>query len=444
MLAALIFVYRAQRNSDALPSELSQPRGQATVLWISVDGFRHDYVDRWHPPFISKMMNEGAYSKHMRTVFPSITFASHVSEVTGTTVTHHGIPANDFYDRVSKKQLAFPSDSSLVLAEPIWRTATRQGVRTEVFDWPLSQVQHGENVPAYSDPNPFDGRQTGDQRLGRVADVYEHDSANPPLRLLMGYVEGTDNPGHKYGPDAPQTAAMVGEVDQLLQRTFDRLYADFQAKRRTPADTFYFLMTTDHGMSPVKTLVRLDFLLDLPPRTARSTETAATLPNGKEPFGTGAAHRDVIVMTSGPLGYVYLPDTLTGEARDDRITGYLAKLRAKPYLRAYRQEDLPPEWEFRSATRIGDIVVMLNDGYTFSGKIPLAEYPVEKGDGPRGMHGYPVEETPNMEGFILMWRSTNNWGGKNLGIVHAVQFHATVANWLGINPAPGSAPPIAP
>jgi predicted AlkP superfamily pyrophosphatase or phosphodiesterase len=427
--------------------------GHATVFWVSVDGFRHDYVEMDHPAFLTKMMHEGAYSTHMRTIFPSLTFPSHVAEETGVPVDHHGVPANDYYDRVTKKTWVFPPDGSMLNAEPIWNTATRQGVRTDVFDWPLSQMEKGPDAAAYFNSEAFNGRLNPAERMDEVLDPYEKDHGEEPVRLLMGYMEPVDHAGHSFGPEAPQTADAVRRADAALQQAFDRAYKDFEAKRKSPDDVFYFLMTTDHGMTTVKTLVRLDFILGLTgeggsgrrststaPATAPTTAAASTQPGWVG--GASARHSDVTIVTSGPLGNVYLPKTLSTEERETRISEYLARLKAKPYLRAYRQEEVPAEWHYRNADRIGDIVVILDEPYTFSGRIPAQEYPVGKGGGPLGMHGYSVENNPDMEGFTVMWRSKGNWGGKDLGIVHSTQFHATVAEWLGIKPAKGSGPAI--
>ena len=378
-----------------------------------------------------RLMHEGAFSTQIRTIFPSLTIPSHVAEVTGTTVDHHGVPANDFYDHVTNKIWVFPPDGSMLTAEPIWTTATRESVRTEVYDWPLSQMQTGPNAAAYFNPKTFDGKLTNLQRLDRIINAYQDDRNEQSLRLVMGYIEGTDTPGHKFGPDSVEIDAMVQQVDTLLQYTFEKTYREFQLRRTSPSDTFYFLITTDHGMASIKTLIRLPFLLDLP---ASTTKPPATMP------ADGQADNPVIV-TSGPIGNIYLPTTLSSSKREEKINSFLNTLKQKSYLRAYRQQDLPANWHYQNPTRIGDIVVVLNEGYAFSNSIPLAEYPVDK-SGPLGMHGYVVEENPDMEGVTFMWRSKGNWGGRDLGVVHSTQFHATVAKWLGIEPATGADLPI--
>ena len=112
---------------------------KTTVIWISMDGFRGDYPDRTALPFFSRLAKDGVYSRRFHPVFPPITFPSHCAEATGVGVAEHGITGNDFYDTATKQIAHFPADSTLLEAEPIWLTAERQGVRTLVFDWPLSQ-----------------------------------------------------------------------------------------------------------------------------------------------------------------------------------------------------------------------------------------------------------------------------------------------------------------
>ena len=60
--------------------------------------------------------------------------------------------------------VADPSDPSLMSAEPIWTTATRQGIKTLVHDWPLSQSQTGDNAAALS-LDSYNDEATEEERL---------------------------------------------------------------------------------------------------------------------------------------------------------------------------------------------------------------------------------------------------------------------------------------
>ncbi len=409
VIVAALAVGWAPHHSQAAGTD-----GKNTVVWISMDGMRGDYLDRAPLPFFARIMQEGAYSHKFHPVFPPITFPSHCAEATGVPVDHHGITGNSFYDSATRQTYRYPGDGTLLQAEPIWLTAERQGVRTLVFDWPLSQAEH---APLHADyfHEKFDNAPTDAQRLDQLLDAWHADQGAGPLRLLMGYVEDTDVAGHKYGPDAPETTAAVQAVDHTLGAFFDRALAQWK-QTAGPADHFYLLLSTDHGMSAVTKAANLEKLLGLP-----------------------HGQHEITLVTVGNMGNVFLDQLPAGQARDERMAGFLEKLKAYPGIRAYRKADLPAAWAYAHPTRTGDLVVVLPRGYTFSGQ---ATQPVmdiaQAGGGPLGMHGYPVEDDPEMYGALLLWRYPQPLGGKDLGEVRWDQYHPTVAKWLGIKPADGA------
>ncbi len=161
LLAAIVNVAGAAQAADAKAN---------TVVWISIDGLRHDYLQRIKPPTLWRLANEGAWTHDEIPIFPSLTFPNHIAQATGVTVDKDGIPMNAFYDSASAQAYSFPDDSRLLRAEPIWVTARRQGVGVAVFDWPMSQKQTG---PWQSDfhADHFDTKQTDAHRLRSVAAV---------------------------------------------------------------------------------------------------------------------------------------------------------------------------------------------------------------------------------------------------------------------------------
>lgn len=388
-----------------------EPAGQATVIWISMDGFRPDYLDRGNLPFFKRLAAEGASSRHFLPSFPPITFPSHCSEATGVPVEKHGISGNGFYDSATGENYRYPADSTLLQAEPIWLTAKRQGVRTLVSDWPLSQAEHLALHADYFEEK-FDNAPTDAQRLDRLLDTWGKDAAlppagHPPLRLLMGYVHITDQIGHEAGPNSPKMTGALEALDADLGAFQERAVALWK-QTAGPADRLYLLLTTDHGMSEVDHLVHLEKMLGVLP-----------------------SQPDVNVQTVANLGSVFL----LGGDREKRLAEYTEKLRAWPFVRVYRRENLPAQWGYAHPTRVGDLVAILPKGYTFSRSSPT---PVSEGSTPKGMHGYPVEENPEMEGVTLLWRYPQPIGGQDLGVVRWDQFHPTVAKLLGVKAAAGA------
>ena len=262
--------------------------GKNVVLWISVDGFRGDYIDRDQTPFLKSLLEHGLYTKQLTPIFPSLTFPSHTAEATGVTAGTHGIISNKWFDTAAGQEFNMPSDPKLLEAEPIWITAARQGVRSAVLDWPLSQAEDSlpEGSPRAAIFNPrYVPELTDEQRLENVAEAYRKDwEANgdgQPLRLLMGYVHDVDSAGHKFGPDAPETDKAIHSEDAVVEKIVGEVTDLFkQHMHPENGDALYVLITTDHGMDKVKTLVNLQKLLgDIGQSGTLRLETSGSLAN---------------------------------------------------------------------------------------------------------------------------------------------------------------------
>jgi predicted AlkP superfamily pyrophosphatase or phosphodiesterase len=190
-------------------------------------------------------------------------------------------------------------------------------------------------------------------------------------------------------------------VDQAVE-LFKR-----SAKR---GDELYVILTTDHGMMRVHTLVNVDKLFDTAPL------------------------KSMRIVTSGPMAQVYL-DQVPATERGVVTERILRDLGRYNFVTAYTRQTLPAEWRFVHPTRTGDIVLMLQPGYTFNRSQPLATYPPRANDS-TGMHGFPVAGCPEMRGFCAIWRYPTPLGGRDLGEVHVEQLHPTVAKLLNIHPSP--------
>ena len=399
-----------------------QAAARPTVIWISIDGMRGDYVQRGEFPFFARLRREAATTSQLRPVFPSITFPSHCSEATGVTVEKHGITANAFYDTATKTQYSYPSDSALLQAEPIWLTAQRQGVRTVVFDWPLSFAQKGPVRTEIFD-QAYDGNLSDEQRLNRLLEAWSASlaKADPvPLNLLMGYVVATDKPGHNNGPDSPQILQAMITLDAQLAKFSDRAVELWKRQRKSPGDRLFFVFSTDHGMSTVHTLVSLPRVLNV-------------------------ARRDpeIRLSTTGNVGHVFLDETKFprgGEAREAKLREMRdTMVAAGPGFQAYRREDMPPTWGYAHPTRCGDLIIILPRGYTFGwaeSAAAIAEVRPDSTD-VHGMHGYDPATNPEMMGFFAVWEFGKT-KPKDLGAIAWDQLHPTVARLLGVKPSPAA------
>ena len=418
---------RSQREGPAEVRETVAAQGPAqiqpaaqptrTIVWISVDGIRPDYLDRATLPNMHRWIAEGALSREFVPVFPSLTFSSHVSKATGATVNAHGIPSNSFIDRTDWRVHRYPWSAQLLDAEPIWTTATRQGLRVISQDWPLSHEQRGEHATAYHGER-FPRGLSGSERMALVSDSWNEDvrlaeqtaDGRAPIRLALGYMEGPDSPGHSYGPDAEEPIRALEVADGQLGVFMAEVIRLWEL-HRAAHDELYLIITTDHGMSDVHTLVNLNYLAGI------------------------LDDQQVAAITSGNVGHIFVRGEYGSEEHETRVDAIVAKINEQPFASAYRRADLPPEWGYDHPTRTGDVVAVIDTGYTFSGRPREMRAPVTDFDGPLGMHGYDPATNPEMNGIMLMWRYPEPLGGIDLGRVHSLQMHATVAELLGIEPA---------
>ncbi len=379
---------------------------RTTVVWVSIDGFRHDYLERFHPPTLSRLAAEGALTTRETPIFPSLTFPNHVAQVTGVGVDGHGIPMNAFFDEATGKGYSFPDDASLLRAEPIWVTAERQGVRTMCVDWPMS---HGEPGPVRASffSSTFDSDETDRHRLDRVVAALAADHDPRPFRLVMSYMSGVDHVGHSAGPDSPRIADAVARADQDVDRFLFGITTWFNSTHAAADDELVVVLSTDHGMTPVKQMVNLDRLV------------GADLVRG------------VNIVTSGPVATLHLPAGSTGLA--DQI---VTRLATYPFLTAWKGGDLPAVDHFTDPTRIGQVVVMLKPGYSFTKQRLATTLPAPRDAG--GMHGYDPAGVLDMQGSAIVWRLRHPIGGHDLGPIVNTQWDATVCRLLGIHPPTGA------
>lgn len=383
------------------------------IIWISIDGMRHDYVDRDRErlPTFARLMADGAFTRQLVPVFPSITFPSHISQATGVPVSEHGVTANTFYDSRTQQTYKYPEESSLIEAEPIWIAAARQGVRSAVIQWPMSYRQTAPARADYFD-HQFDKDASDADRLARLLQAWANDDPSKhhgkPLRLIMGYVLAPDKVGHKHGPDSPELRDAVVDTDRLLgeflaaaQRLFERDHGV------NTGDRLWIVLSTDHGMSPAKGQLKLDDVL-----------------------GRGA-EKEFRATLTGPLANLSVAD----RSRTDEI---VARLQRDRRVRAWTRDQLPSRWDYAHASRTGDIVALLDIGWGWRSSEPTtaATQPATtQSKDPLGQHGYPVEEDPDMLGFAVISTIGAQRGARDLGRVDSLQLNPTVAKLLGIQPA---------
>lgn len=304
------------RTPASAPDETQQ-----YVVMVSLDGFRHDYAERYQAHNVLAIARNGVAAKAMTPSFPSRTFPSHYSIVTGLHPARHGLVANEFYDsrrdeRYSLKDRAAVGDGSWYGGTPLWVLAERHGIRTASYYWVGSEAAIQGVRPSYY--FEFDKSVSYAERvaeLGRWLRLPEDDRP----RLVLMYFSLVDSAGHFYGPETAELAEAVATVD----RTVGRLRRELAATG-LPVN---LILVSDHGMVPV---------------------------NNDRPIWP-ADHADLSafeIADDGPLQMYYSDDDAlvrrTYAALADKANGY----------RVWLREEVPDYLRFRDNPRIGDIVVL--------------------------------------------------------------------------------------
>ena len=329
ILASLVFA------SCSTPPAAKPAAGP--VILLSIDGFRWDYIQKYHPPTLSRLAAAGVHATRMTPSFPSKTFPNHYTIVTGLRPAHHGIVGNWFYDPGFAETFGMSKPESNSQArwwdegEPVWATAEKQGVRSFCYFWPGSEVEnHGVRPSRFK---AFDFKLPINDRVDELLRWLDVPEAERPALCTL-YFDVVDSKGHKYGPDAPETGAAVAEADAGVQRLLDGL------ARLGLADRANLVIVSDHGMSPcgADRVIFLEDLMDV---------------------------SQVQVDSTGPVGGVRpKPGTITAGALAAQI-----RAKAPPQLHVYLRNETPERFHYRDNPRIPDVVLVCDDHWNFESKV---------------------------------------------------------------------------
>ncbi len=140
-----------------------------TVILISLDGFRYDYLDKYSPPTLNQLAKDGVRAKWMIPSFPTKTFPNHYTVATGLYPEHHGIIENNIWDfgvtfGLGKREEV--QNSRWWLGEPIWVTAEKQGLRAGAFFFPGTEAEIAGKRPTFW--KQYDGKIPNNDRVDQI------------------------------------------------------------------------------------------------------------------------------------------------------------------------------------------------------------------------------------------------------------------------------------
>ncbi len=126
-----------------LVSALATLAHAAPVLMISIDGLKPEYVTQADArgmklPYLRSMMQNGTYADGVIGVWPTVTYPSHTTLITGVYPATHGIYNNLEFDPQMRYSGAWHWYASEIKSPTLWKVAHNAGLSTASIGWPVS------------------------------------------------------------------------------------------------------------------------------------------------------------------------------------------------------------------------------------------------------------------------------------------------------------------
>ena len=366
---------------------LSEP---PTLILISIDGFRADYLDRGVTPNLTALSDGGVHAVRMAPSFPSLTFPNHYTLVTGLYPDHHGIVHNTFEDpaippgkfRIADKA-AVTNGAWWAEATPIWVSAERQGVKTATEFWPGSEAAiHGVRPSLYT---AFDQKVPSNARVDQVLTWLDLPEEERPHFLTL-YFDIVDTAAHHHGPDSAEVNAAAAIVDQAI----GRLVAGLKARN---LDT-NLIIVADHGM-------------------------AATPPDHHLYMDDWADPASFRIITGDAVAELVPLNAVAAS----KLVGH------HDHADCYLKANLPESLHYGTNTRIPPVVCIAEVGWLLTTHAQEA-----KGGEPLGEHGY--DPASPLMGALFIGSGPAFRPGVTLKPFPNVDVYSLEAKLIGVTPEP--------
>ena len=378
-----------------------------TVILISLDGFRYDYLEKFNPPALNKLAKEGVRAKWMIPSFPTKTFPNHYTIATGLYPAHHGIVENNVYDfgtvfSMSKREEV--QNPRWWFGEPIWVTAEKQGQIAASYFFVGTETKIEGEQPTFW--RAWNGTVPPQMRVDKVLGWLDLPQKTRPTMITL-YFSDVDDAGHAFSPDSEETKYAVLNVDAYIERLVSGL------KARKIDKNVNVIIVSDHGMAPVnlKNATFLDdkFDFELTERILWTNEIVQIFPKA---------------------------------GKTDEIFSKIDKL---DHTTCWKKADIPARLHYRDSPRIAPIVCSSEEGWITTSRKRYDDWTADLDDieNPRGAHGYDnryqsmqatfiahgaafkrgfiAEPFENIQVYNLMCRILGLTPAKNDGNLDAVQ-----------------------
>jgi predicted AlkP superfamily pyrophosphatase or phosphodiesterase len=436
-----------------LATALIQLGHAAPVLMISIDGLKPEYITQADAhgmkiPYLRTLLSDGTYAEGVVGIWPTVTYPSHTTLVTGVWPAEHGIYNNLELDPLQHYSGAWHWYAPLIKVPTLWKVARQGGLRTASVGWPVSAGATDVDwlIPEFwrsADPSGGSGTVNPEDRLLIAAiskpatllkdlepNAGEYMMGNETTisgdeiktrytveilrRLKPGFMtlhlSSLDDTQHAHGPFSAEACADLEALDGMVARL---------TKAAVEADpAAVMVLVSDHGFMTITHLVNLNipFLqAGLVQATINPTTKAVTISAWKaEPWGAGG------------MAAIMLKDANDHET-EQQVKAMLDKLAADPengIAQVLNRDEIKKRGAFPDAA----FLVVLKPGYyvgaATSGDLVTLIPTV------RGSHGFSPEYPEMRASFFAVGAGIAR--NRNLGVVDMRQIAPTVAKILKV------------
>jgi predicted AlkP superfamily pyrophosphatase or phosphodiesterase len=425
-LVLAIALPACSESSDDTP----KPEQGERVVVVSIDGMMPEtYLEPdllgLKIPTLRSIVARGVHARAVEPVFPTVTYPSHTTIVTGAQPGVHGIVTNRPRDPLQKNYDGWRWYTEEIAVPTLWSAVEAQGRAAALVTWPVTvgapvtfvvpeywrsgtpddqKLLRSVSTPGLLDkvalayPDlwkllvPPDIRDRAQFEIAKYLVTQE----NPDLVLV--HVWETDDAQHNHGPRSQESRESFEHVDQLLGELLAALESSPDWSRTT------LVVLSDHGFAPMEREIRLNALF-------RERGLVQVDAEGK------ATSAKVAAIENGGTAYVYVLDpTAQAEvmAAIESISPAIAKIYSREEIAAAGGD---PQVSF---------AVGAAPGYAFHDRTTSPAVVDRPG---RGHHGFPPSDPAMAASFLAIGPRLPH---RDLGTIRMIDIGPTIAGWLGV------------
>ena len=432
----------------------------APVLMISIDGLKPEYITQADAhgmkiPYLRTLLANGTYADGVVGIWPTVTYPSHTTLITGVWPAEHGIDNNQIFDPEQSFGGAWNWYASEIRVPTLWQVAHHAGLRTASVGWPVSVGATDVDylIPEYwrgaspsSSANPDDQLlmaalarpDTLIQQLNPAAGPYMNgnDTSIPgdevktryTLEILRQFkpafmtlhLSSLDDTQHAHGPFSPEACADLEALDGMVARLAHQLFAN--------SPNAVLVIVSDHGFEDISHYVNL-----VVPFIQAGLIQGSVNPATKSPAVNSWKAEP---WMAGGMAAIMLHDP-NDRATQEQVKTMLDGLAADPangIAEVLDRDAIKKRGSFPDAA----FLVVLKPGYyTGSG---LTGSLVTAVPGHRGSHGFSPEDPEMRSSFFAVGAGVAHH--RDLGLVDMRQIAPTVAGILHVPMPTAKATPL--